>query len=48
VLLRTNPLIDVHDTSEIDVVVRSGRVLDRRDLDQVLWEVEQMAQNGGG
>ena len=36
VLLRTNPLIDIHDTSEIDVVVRSGRVLDRRDLDQLL------------
>jgi hypothetical protein len=43
VLLDANPLDDIHNTQRIRAVILSGKLLDRRDLDALLAEVEQYA-----
>lgn len=43
VLLDANPLEDIHNTQKIRAVILDGRLLDRRDLDALLAEVEQFA-----
>jgi len=43
VLLDANPLQDIHNTTKIAVVVRDGRVFERASLDQMLREVERIA-----
>jgi imidazolonepropionase-like amidohydrolase len=44
VLLRSNPLANIGATREIDAVVHRGRVLDRRQLDNLLDTVAAAAQ----
>ncbi len=41
VLLRSNPLVDIANTSHIDAVILGGQVLDRGKLDAMLASVEQ-------
>jgi imidazolonepropionase-like amidohydrolase len=45
VLLDANPLEDIHNTQKIRAVILDGRLLDRRDLDALLTEVEQFASS---
>lgn len=44
VLLRANPLADIHNVSKIDAVILGGRLLDRHDLDELLKLAEQRAK----
>ncbi|MGN7822422.1 hypothetical protein ACTJJB_20000, partial [Chitinophaga sp. 22536] len=39
-LLRANPLEDIHNTEKINAVVTKGRLLDRSALDQLLNKVK--------
>jgi N-acetylglucosamine-6-phosphate deacetylase len=43
VLLDANPLEDIHNTQKIRAVILDGKLLDGRDLDALLNEVEQFA-----
>src|ERR1700676_902765 len=45
VLLRANPLDDIHNTRKIDAVIAHGRVFDRAALDRLLAEVQASAKN---
>jgi imidazolonepropionase-like amidohydrolase len=45
VLLRANPLDDIHNTRKIDAVIAHGRFFDRAALDRLLAEVEASAKN---
>jgi len=47
VLLDANPLDDIRNTTKINSVVRSGRLLDRKALDQLLIELESSAKKIG-
>jgi imidazolonepropionase-like amidohydrolase len=47
VLLSANPLEDIQNTRKITAVIANGRVFDRRDLDQILREVEAAAKRTG-
>src|SRR5437016_9017067 len=40
VLLNANPLDDIHNTQKISAVVVNGRLLDRKDRDNILTQVE--------
>jgi imidazolonepropionase-like amidohydrolase len=44
VLLRKNPLEDIAHTATVETVVTNGRVFTRARLDQLLAEVERLAQ----
>ena len=44
VLLRANPLDDIHNTQKISAVIVNGRFLDRTALDHMLKEVEAAAK----
>ena len=44
VLLRENPLEDIHNTRKIEIVVAAGRLFDRAALDQLLMKVEATAK----
>ncbi len=44
VLLSANPLDDIHNTRKISAVVVSGRLFGRKDLDQILTQVEASAK----
>ncbi len=44
VLLDANPLDDIHNTNKINAVVADGRFLDRKALDRLLHEAEEMAK----
>ena len=43
VLLEDNPLSDIHNTQKISAVIRDGRLLDRRALDELLKKIEAAA-----
>jgi imidazolonepropionase-like amidohydrolase len=45
VLLTANPLSDIHNTTKISAVVASGRLFERKDLDELLTKVETAAKN---
>jgi imidazolonepropionase-like amidohydrolase len=45
VLLRANPLDDIHNTQKIDAVIANGRLFDRKGLDQMLAQVEAAAKH---
>jgi imidazolonepropionase-like amidohydrolase len=45
VLLRANPLDDIHNTQKIEAVIANGRLFDRAALDQLLAQVESTAQH---
>ena len=45
VLLRANPLDDIHNTRKIDAVIAHGRFFDRAALDRLLAEVQASAKN---
>jgi imidazolonepropionase-like amidohydrolase len=44
VLLRANPLDDIHNTRKISAVIANGRLFERADLDRVLKQVEYAAK----
>jgi imidazolonepropionase-like amidohydrolase len=44
VLLRANPLEDIHNTRKISAVVAQGRLYDRAGLDQILAQVQAAAK----
>src|SRR3984957_12463209 len=44
VLLRANPLEDIHNTRKISAVVAQGRLYDRAGLDQILEQVQAAAK----
>jgi len=44
VLLRANPLDDIHNTQKISAVIANGRLFDRAALDQILKQVEASAK----
>jgi imidazolonepropionase-like amidohydrolase len=45
VLLRANPLDDIHNTQKIDAVIANGRLFDRAALDRLLAQVEASAKH---
>ncbi len=45
VLLRANPLDDIHNTQKIDAVIANGRFFDRAALDGLLAQVETSAKH---
>ncbi len=45
VLLRANPLDDIHNTQKIDAVIANGRLFDRAALDRILAQVEASAKH---
>jgi imidazolonepropionase-like amidohydrolase len=45
VLLRANPLDDIHNTQKIDAVIANGRLFDRAALDGLLTQVEASAKH---
>jgi hypothetical protein len=45
VLLNSDPLSEIHNTTKIDSVVLRGRMFDRRALDAMLAEIEAEAKN---
>jgi imidazolonepropionase-like amidohydrolase len=45
VLLRANPLDDIHNTQKIDAVIANGRFFDRAALDGLLAQVETFAKH---
>ncbi|MGH8237552.1 MAG: amidohydrolase family protein, partial [Steroidobacteraceae bacterium] len=45
VLLSADPLADIHNTQKIDAVVTGGRLLERSDLDRLLAEARNGADN---
>jgi imidazolonepropionase-like amidohydrolase len=45
VLLRANPLDDIHNTQKIDAVIANGRLFDRAALDGLLAQVEVSAKH---
>jgi imidazolonepropionase-like amidohydrolase len=45
VLLRANPLDDIHNTQEIEAVIANGRLFDRAALDGLLTQVEASARH---
>jgi imidazolonepropionase-like amidohydrolase len=45
VLLRANPLDDIHNTQKIDAVIANGRLFDRAALDAILARVEASAKH---
>jgi imidazolonepropionase-like amidohydrolase len=45
VLLRANPLDDIHNTQKIDAVIANGRLFDRAALDGLLAQVEISAKH---
>jgi imidazolonepropionase-like amidohydrolase len=44
VLLDANPLEDIHNSTKIYAVVLNGRVLERKELDEILSEIEAAAR----
>jgi imidazolonepropionase-like amidohydrolase len=46
VLLDANPLDDIHNTTKIEAVVQSGKLLTRTDLDSMLDDLRTKAING--
>jgi len=44
VLLRANPLVDIHNTQKIQALFIGGRLLDRRELDEFLISAENRAK----
>jgi len=44
VLLRADPLTDIHNTQQIEAVVIGGRVLNRGELDRLLNSAENRAK----
>jgi hypothetical protein len=45
VLLRENPLEDIHNAQQIEGVFLRGEYFSREDLDQLLDEAKELAQN---
>jgi imidazolonepropionase-like amidohydrolase len=45
VLLRANPLEDIHNTQKIEAVIANGHLFDRGALDSLLAQVERAAQH---
>jgi imidazolonepropionase-like amidohydrolase len=45
VILNSDPLSDIHNTTKIDSVLLRGRVFDRTSLDAMLAEIEADAKN---
>jgi imidazolonepropionase-like amidohydrolase len=45
VLLNTDPLSDIRNTTKIDSVLLRGRMFDRASLDATLAEIEAEAKN---
>jgi imidazolonepropionase-like amidohydrolase len=43
VLLDANPLEDIHNTKKINAVIANGRLLDRKTLDEILSQIETLA-----
>ncbi len=46
VILSSNPLLDIRNTSKIDGVMIGGRLLDRKALDEMLAQAEAAAKAG--
>jgi imidazolonepropionase-like amidohydrolase len=44
VLLRANPLDDIHNTRKIEAVIANGRLYDRKALDNLLSQIESAAK----
>jgi hypothetical protein len=45
IILNSDPLLDIHNTTKIDAVMLRGRILNRTELDAILAEIEAEAKN---